>query len=323
MRAEVMQHFGLKVPFKQSGYHETAHHKDLMKDVRGAVVEGRLIAVCGVIGSGKTVLLRRLTKALEDEKKVIVSKSVAVDKHSVRLATLIEALYYDLSTEKQVLIPKKIEKRDRQLQELIVKGKKPIVMLVDEAHDLNGHTLTGLKRLMELAEDVGGVLSVVLAGHPKLRNDLRKDVMEEIGFRTDVFSLDGIAGAQREYIEWLLRACTGGSDEADAIFTDEAIDLLSSKLRTPLQVQLHLARALEASYQTGERQVSEDVVQSVISRHIDDLEPTLTRHGYRLKDLVEQFDGKAHEFKALFNNTLDAERANELRDKMLAAGIPL
>jgi type II secretory pathway predicted ATPase ExeA len=318
-----MQHFGLKVPFKQSGYHETAHHKDLMKDVRGAVVEGRLIAVCGVIGSGKTVLLRRLTKALEDEKKVIVSKSVAVDKHSVRLATLIEALYYDLSTEKQVLIPKKIEKRDRQLQELIVKGKKPIVMLVDEAHDLNGHTLTGLKRLMELAEDVGGVLSVVLAGHPKLRNDLRKDVMEEIGFRTDVFSLDGIAGAQREYIEWLLRACTGGSDEADAIFTDEAIDLLSSKLRTPLQVQLHLARALEASYQTGERQVSEDVVQSVISRHIDDLEPTLTRHGYRLKDLVEQFDGKAHEFKALFNNTLDAERANELRDKMLAAGIPL
>ncbi|QUW68368.1 ExeA family protein [Pseudomonas synxantha] len=255
--------------------------------------------------------------------KVIVSKSVAVDKHNIKLATLIEALYYDLSSEKQVQIPKKIERRDRQLQEMILKGKKPIVMFVDEAHDLNGHTLTGLKRLMELAEDVDGLLSVVLAGHPKLRKDLRKDNMEEIGARTDVFSLDGITGAQREYIEWLLRTCTGAEDASESILTDDAIDLLASKLRTPLQVQLHLTLALDAGYQTGERPVSVDVVESVLSRHIDDLEPTLTRNGYRMKDLVEQFSAKPHEFKALFNNTLDLERATELRDKMLAAGIPL
>ena len=41
-------------------------------------------------------------------------------------------------------------------------------------------------------------LSVVLAGHPKLRNDLRRPTMEEIGYRTDIFSLDGITGSQRE-----------------------------------------------------------------------------------------------------------------------------
>ena len=323
MRAGVMQHFGLAVPFKQSGYYETEHHKDLIKDVRGAVMEGRLVAICGVIGSGKTVLLRRLTKMLQDDKKVIVSKSVAVDKHNIKLATLIEALYYDLSSEKQVQIPKKIERRDRQLQEMILKGKKPIVMFVDEAHDLNGHTLTGLKRLMELAEDVDGLLSIVLTGHPKLRNDLRKDNMEEIGARTDVFSLDGITGAQREYIEWLLRTCSGNEGACETILTDDAIDLLASKLRTPLQVQLHLALALEAGYQTGERPVSVAVIESALSRHIDDLEPTLTRNGYHMKDLVEQFNAKAHEFKSLFNNTLDPERASELRDKMLAAGIPL
>jgi hypothetical protein len=31
-------------------------------------------------------------------------------------------------------------------------------------------------------------------------------------------------------------------------------------------------------------------------------------HGYSIKDLVEQFDSKAGEIKALFNNTLDATR---------------
>ena len=142
-------------------------------------------------------------------------------------------------------------------------------------------------------------------------------------YRTDVFSLDGIVGAQREYITWLLSTCSGSNEAAGSILTDDAVDLLASKLRTPLQVQLHFALALDAGYQTGERPVSVEVVESVLSRHIDDLEPTLTRNGYRMKDLVEQFGGRAHEFKALFNNTLDSERAAELRDKMLAAGIPL
>ena len=206
---------------------------------------------------------------------------------------------------------------------MVKKGKRPIVLFVDEAHDLNGHTLTGLKRLMELVEGGGGRLSVVLAGHPKLRNDLRPPTMEEIGYRTDVFSLDGIAGAQREYIKWLLATCSGGQGQASAVLTEDAIDLLVSRLRTPLQVQLHLSLALEAAYQTGELPVSAGVVESVLSRQIDDLEPTLTRHGYRKKDLVELFDSKTAEVKAMFNNTLGPARATELREKMLRAGLPI
>lgn len=46
----------------------------------------------------------------------------------------------------------------------------------------------------------------MVAGHTKLRNDLRRPIMEEIGYHTDVFSLDSIAGSQREYIHWLLNA---------------------------------------------------------------------------------------------------------------------
>lgn len=105
------------------------------------------------------------------------------------------------------------------------------------------------------------------------------------------------------HIEWLLRTCSGKEDANESILTDDAIDLLASKLRTPLQVQLHLTLALEAGYQTGERPVSVDVIESVLSRHINDLEPTLTRNGYRMKDLVEQFSAKPHEFKAFCSIT--------------------
>jgi type II secretory pathway predicted ATPase ExeA len=323
MRVEVMEHFGLTMPLNQAGYHETEHHKELMKDIRGAINEGRLIAVCGLIGSGKTVTLRRLQQLLEDEKRITVSRSLAIDKHKVNLATLRAALFYDLSTDKNVRVPTGVERSERELLDLVRKNKRPVALFVDEAHDLNGHTLIGLKRLMELVEHGDGKLSVVLAGHPKLKNDLQRPTMEEIGFRTEIFSLDRITGSQREYIQWLLARCTQGRSQAESILTDEAIDLLATKLRTPLQVQRYLTLALEAAYQIGEKPISAEMVESVLSRQIDDLEPTLTRNGYRLKDLVEQFEAKPAEIKALFSNTLDPARAAELRDKMLRAGLPI
>lgn len=77
------------------------------------------------------------------------------------------------------------------------------------------------------------------------------------------------------------------------------------------------------SLDPSELPVSADVVESVLSRQIDDLEPTWMRHGYRLKDLVEQFDAKPAEVKALFSNTLDPARTAELREQMLRSGLPI
>ena len=127
-------------------------------------------------------------------------------------------------------------------------------------------------------EDGGARLSVVLAGHPKLRNDLRRPTMEEIGYCTDIFTLDGITGSQREYIQWLLKTSTGKGKPED-ILTTEAVDLLAMKLRTPLQAQLHLTLAMEAGYQTSEKPINATatLVESVLSRQLDDLEPTRSR----------------------------------------------
>ncbi|MGL5424533.1 MAG: ExeA family protein [Serratia fonticola] len=323
MRVEVMQHYGLTLPFNQAGYYETDHHQHLMKDIRAAIMEGGLIALCGVVGCGKTMMMRKLQQALMSEKKVTVSKSLAIEKHNIKLATFIAALFYDLSSEKQIRIPTQNEKRERDLLALIKKNKRPVALFVDEAHDLNGHTLTGLKRLMELVEEGGGRLSVILAGHPKLRNDLRRPTMEEIGYRTDIFSLEGVTGSQREYIHWLLETCREAEQHGDVVMSEAAIDLLASKLRTPLQIQQHLALALEAGYLTGEQPISAELVETLLSRHIDDLEPTLMRHGYKIKDLADQFDVRPSEIRAFFSNSLEAGRTTDLRNRMLAAGLPL
>jgi type II secretory pathway predicted ATPase ExeA len=323
MRAEVMDYYGLTMPLNRAGYYETEHQGQMLRNVRGAILEGRIVALCGVIGSGKTVTLRRLQQQLKDENRITVSRSLAVDKHSIKLSTLIAALFYDLSTGKKVQVPTRTEDRERELQELVKKGKRPVALFIDDAHALKDEALTGLKRLMEVIEDDGGSLSVVLAGWPKLRNDLRRPKLEEIGMRTDIFSLDGITGSQREYIQWLLSTCSEHPKAPDAIISPEAVDLLASRLRTPLQIEWHLSQAFEAAYQAGESPVGAELVEALLSRHLEDMESTLTRQGYGVKELVQNFDAKPAEVKALFANQLDPTRASELRDRMRLAGLPI
>jgi hypothetical protein len=65
------------------------------------------------------------------------------------------------------------------------------------------------------------------------------------------------------------------------------------------------------------------IIESVLSKLLDDLEPTLTRHGYNVRDLAEQFNAKPAEIKLLFRGQLDPTRARELQEQMLAAGLPL
>ena len=324
MRAEVMEFYGLARSPRSTDYYETAHHRKLLKDIRQAVYDSDLIALCGVVGSGKTVTLRRLQDMLAEDGRVLISKSVAVEKDRATLGTLITALFCDLTLEKEPKIPKQGELRERELRKLAKKRKKPIVLIIDEAHDLHRHTLTGLKRLIEMLADGGGKLSILLAGHPKLRNELRNPNMEEIGNRTVVFSLEGVTGSQREYIEWLLVSCARNKTlDVDAIIEPAALDLLASRLRTPLQIEQHLTLAFETGYQASEKPITEAIVESVLSKQIDDLEPTLTRHGYTPAVLSEMLGMKPGEIRALFKRTLEPDRAREVKEQMLAAGLPV
>jgi type II secretory pathway predicted ATPase ExeA len=324
MLTEVMTHFGLAKEFRQAGYYETVGQKQLFKDLKAVAQSGMLVALTGIIGCGKTTTLRKLFEVLLKEDKILVSKSLSVDKNRTTLTTLISALFYDLSNDyKECKIPSLGERRERELRGLIKKGKKPVVLFVDEAHDLHYNTLKGLKRLIEVIEDGGGILSVILAGHPKLKNDLRRPTMEEIGYRATIFTLEGMVGSQREYINWLIKSCVTEGTKISDILTVEAIELLSEKLRTPLQIHQHLMLAMEAAYQAGEKPITGVIVESVLSKQIDELEPRLTRHGYSVRSLAEQFNAKPAEIKLLFRGQLDASRTKELADQMLSAGLPI
>lgn len=322
MLTEVMRHYSLARPPVDAGFFETEHHAQVSRDIRNAILGGRLIALTAVIGSGKTVLSRRLRADLEGDGQVIVSRSLSVDKAKISMPLLIAALFYDLTSEKTVKISSQSERRDRDLQELFRRAKKPVALFIDNAHDLHPKTLTALKHLMELVTEGSGQLSVVLIGHPKLRNDLRRPNMEEIGDRTTVFEFGGLRDQQRDYIDWVLKTSLSEGVAPDDVLTDEAATLLAAKLKTPLQIGQHLVRAFEAGFELGAKPIDPSIVGAVLSRRINDLEPQLTRNGYDIRSLVEQFDAKPAEIRRLLRGDLDPRRAQELMEEMRAAGLP-
>jgi type II secretory pathway predicted ATPase ExeA len=230
-------------------------------------------------------------------------------------------LFHDLSSEREVHIPAQAEQRERKLLELIGKRQKPIVLLIDEAHDLSRKTLIELKRLTELVQEVGETLSLVLVGHPKLKNDLSRGTMEEIGSRSTFFVLEGVRGHQRPYISWLLETCSE-LPEAE-ILTEAAAELLSERLVTPLQMIQYLDLALQEAYKIGQKPVSAEMIDSVLAQDINGLESTLTRHGYSFKVVADLLNVQPAEIRSFLQGRLTANRAQELREDMLAAGIPL
>jgi hypothetical protein len=68
--------------------------------------------------------------------------------------------------------------------------------------------------------------------------------------------------------------------------------LLASRLRRPLQIEQHLTLAIETLYQASENPIGEAIVDSVLSKQIDDLESTLTRHGSTAKVLAKMLGTK-------------------------------
>jgi type II secretory pathway predicted ATPase ExeA len=323
MLTDVMAHYGLARDLRRAGYFATDHHQQIAREIQAAILAGQLVAVTGVVGSGKTVMLRRFQDHLAQEGKVIVSRSLSVEKSRATLQTLITALFYDLSNDEAVKIPPRGEERERELQQLIRRKRKPIALFVDEAHDLPVKTLVELKRLMEVAAEVAGVLSIVLIGHPKLHNALRRSTMEEIGSRTAVLPFDGLAGQQADYIRWLLVTCAVEGTAVDSLITDPAVALLAERLLTPLQIEQHLILAFEEGFRVGERPVTAEVIENILARDLNDLEPQLTRHGYSVRALAEQFSAKPAEIRQLFRGDLNAARTQELSERMRKAGLPI
>lgn len=278
-----------------------------------------------VYGEDVGAALKFLFNAMspKQNQEFIVSRSLAVESEKVNLLTLMTALFYDLSPDKVEKVPSMSERRERHLLELIKKARSPVALFVDDAHGLHTQTLVRLKRLVELVRNNGDRLSVILAGHPKLKNDLKRPTLEEIGGRTHIFTLEGIRGHQEDYIQWILTQAASEQVQPTDILALETISYLGKRLSTPLQIEQYLTLAMNEAYQVGQKSITAEFMKTVLAIGFDALEPNLIRHGYNVKSIAQLLNVRPAEVRSFLHNQLPPEKTQDMRDQILKIGIPL
>jgi hypothetical protein len=179
----------------------------------------------------------------------------------------------------------------------------------------------GLKRLVEVVQEGGAVLAIVLVGLQRLRVNLRRPAMEEIGARVTMLTLESLQGSGLRFPTWLLECCKRPEVAISDIFTEEAMMMLVDRLTTPLQFIHSAWRALEAAYITGQKPVDTETVHEVLVPDLDGLEPRLMRLGYASKSLCEALNARPVEIRAFLRGRLASGRMQELHQELLKLGV--
>ena len=172
MKRRVLQHFGIaEKPLFVNGIFSM-----YSQDVRNAVMDNEMIALVGPTGAGKTELYKHACLHLKtnpDQAPIFV-RVCNKNKERLTIASIINAIIYDISDEG----PRHdMEARSRQvvrlLGEKVVREKKHVCVVIEEAHRLHANTYRAIKELRE--ESFAGVtplFSIVLIGQQALEMKL-------------------------------------------------------------------------------------------------------------------------------------------------------
>jgi len=327
MYQQALNQFHLKKPFTKAGFFETDQYKDIYCDLKKIISLGGIVSLTGMVGSGKTTMLRRMKQELDKDGVISTSQCLTTDKRKLSINNILLALYYDLSPKgtKNITVPSQNERKERLLLELIIKQKSSVVLFIDEAHDIHGNTLVALKRIVEMVSSSEYHLSVVLAGHPKLKNYLSKGTMEEIGARVEKFEIDsGFLKNKSKYIEWVINDCLEDSKKTKIsdIITPDAISLVERSLVTPLQISRCLFDAVKKAYSTGEDIVNEGVIKNILGADINAMDSILARNGYQqISSVAELLGTTPKETKEFLSGKIVGSKRQDHLQTLQAVGL--
>lgn len=234
-------------------FYRYAGHQEALNVLLVALENGEgFIQVTGEVGTGKTLLCRRLLQLLSD------TCATAYLPNPLLSPT---ELYRAIAEDLQLQMPSAATLQ--QLVQLIFRElarlkqlKRPLVILIDEAQAMSQRSLEALRLLSNLETDKEKLLHVVLFAQPELKQRLATDELRQLRQRiTFTCELDPMGTSEvGAYIHHRLNVA---GLAGDSLFTPGAVKCLAKASRgVPRLVNLLAHKALLAAYGKGARLVS-------------------------------------------------------------------
>lgn len=279
-----LAHFGLKeFPFSltpdTSFFFAYGHYREALNTLLVALRSGEgFIKVTGEVGTGKTLLCRKLLNSLDDS-----FYTAYVPNPNLTPVSLNQALADELGLE----LPRNLGQHrlhkeiTRRLIEL-ARQKKRVVLCIDEAQAMPAETLEALRLLTNLETEKRKLLHVVLFGQPELDQRLAarsaRQLRQRITFSYQLQPIDpkGLAA----YISHRLLVA-GSSGELQ--FQPKAMQLLYRASRgIPRLINVLAHKALMVAYGQGRRSIEPEHIRLAVA----DTEDTCLASPWRRLRLV-------------------------------------
>ncbi len=242
-------------------FYRYAGHQEALNVLLIALQNGEgFIQVTGEVGTGKTLLCRRLLQLLPD-----TCATAYLPNPLLSPAELYRAIAEDLQLEvpAAATLQQLVQLIFRELARL-KQQQRPLVILIDEAQAMSHRSLEALRLLSNLETEKEKLLHIVLFAQPELKERLTADELRQLRQRiTFTCELDPMGAAEvGTYIHHRLQVAGLAGEN---LFTSGAIRCLARASRgVPRLVNLLAHKALLASYGKGAKKVGRRHAQAAV-----------------------------------------------------------
>ena len=257
-------HFGLtEVPVgltpNTQFYHPLVPHFEALQVLTTALAAGEgFIKVTGEVGTGKTLICRKLLNELGDNYVIAYLPNPYLTPNEIRAAIASE-LSIDASLDQHQLT----EALNHRLIALSAADKQ-VVLLIDEAQVLPHETLEALRLISNLETESKKLLQVVLFGQPELDTRLQQDNLRQLRQRiTFSYQLRPLlANETSSYVEHRL---TVSGYRGAPLFEAKALRLLhQASGGIPRIINILAHKCLMLSYGENVRNINTKLVKLAI-----------------------------------------------------------
>lgn len=261
-----LKHFKLnELPFtltpNTSFYCDLPSHQEAFQVLVTAIENGEgVIKVTGEVGTGKTLLCRKLLNEMPDNTVTVYLPNPYLSPTELRLAIAAEL---GIDTDSKVDEHQLAGKIEKQLLQINQQGKA-VVVLLDEAQAFPDESLEALRLISNLETESRKLVQLVLFGQPELDERIGSNKFRQLRQRI-TFSYKLRPLGDSEIGQYVFHRLQVAGYHGPDIFSDEQLWLISRASRgVPRLTNVLCHKSLMMAYAAGRFQVSDKDVKAAI-----------------------------------------------------------